>query len=48
MIALWLRITCKTLGENYTIMEHKRITTLELVERGYKPDVIDEWFAYIE
>ena len=36
------------LGENYNIEEHKRISILELIERGYSQEVISEWVGYIE
>ena len=36
------------LGENYRIEEHKRISILELTERGYSQEVILEWVGYIE
>ena len=34
-IANVIDIARKRFEDNYTIMEHKRITTLELLERGY-------------
>ena len=36
------------LGENYSVEEHKRISILELTERGYNQEVILEWVEYIE
>ena len=36
------------LGENYSVEEHKRISILELTERGYNQEVILEWVGYIE
>ena len=36
------------LGEGYTIDEHRRICILELLERGYSREVIDEWVDHIE
>ena len=36
------------LGANYSVEEHKRISILELTERGYSQEVISEWVGYIE
>ena len=36
------------LGEGYTVEEHRRICILELSERGYSREVIDEWVEHIE
>ena len=36
------------LGEAYTVEEHRRISILELAERGYSREVIDEWVEQIE
>ena len=47
-IGIIIEITRKSLGENYTVDEHRRISTLELVERGYTQEVIDEWVSFIE
>ena len=44
-IEVVIDIARKGLGENYAIMEHR---TLELQERGYTQEVIDEWIKYIE
>ena len=42
------KVMHNSLGDNYTVEEHKRITTVELRERGYNQEVIDEWVVYIE
>ena len=47
-IANVIEIARKSLGENYTVEEHRRLTTTELQERGYTQEVIDEWISYIE
>ena len=47
-IGMIIEITRNSLGANYTVEEHKRITTAELRERGYNQEVIDEWVVYIE
>ena len=43
-----IEIVRNRLGTNYTVEEHRRISILELVERGYGREVIDEWVGYIE
>ena len=44
-----IEIVRNRLGDNYTVDEHKRISVLELVKRGYSREVVDdEWVAYIE
>ena len=47
-IGIVIEIVRNRLGENYTVEEHQRISIVELVERGYSRDVIDEWVGYIE
>ena len=47
-IGMVIEIVRNRLGENYSIDEHKRISIVELVERGYRREVIDEWVDYIE
>ena len=47
-IGMIIEITRNSLGDNYTVEEHKRITTAELLERGYNQEAIDEWVIYIE
>jgi hypothetical protein len=34
--------------KDYTIEEHKRLVELEMLERGYTRDVVNEWIEYIE
>ena len=36
------------LGEGYIVEEHRRLCILELSERGYSGEVIDEWVEHIE
>ena len=43
-----IEIVRNRLGTNYTVEEHRRLSILELVERGYSREVIDEWVDYIE
>ena len=43
-----IEIIRNRLGASYTIDEHQRISILELAERGYSREVIDEWVGYIE
>ena len=43
-----IEIVRNRLGESYTVEEHRRISILELTERGYSQEVIDEWVGYIE
>ena len=43
-----IEIARNRLGDSYTAEEHRRISILELVERGYGREVIDEWVGYIE
>ena len=43
-----IEIIRNRLTENYTVEEHRRLTTLELQERGYSQKVIEEWVVYIE
>ena len=47
-IGIVIEIVRNRLGESYTVEEHKRISIIELVERGYSREVIDEWVGYIE
>ena len=37
----------KLLG-NYSVEEHKRLVRIELLDRGYEKEVIEEWVSYIE
>jgi F0F1-type ATP synthase delta subunit len=43
-----IEIVRTRLAENYTVEEHRRICILELLERGYSREVIDEWVEHIE
>ena len=43
-----IEIVRNRLGDNYTVEEHRRISILELMERGYNREVIDEWVEQIE
>jgi len=37
----------KLLGD-YSVEEHKRLVRIELLDRGYEKEVIEEWVSYIE
>ena len=37
----------KLLGD-YLVEEHKRLVRIELLDRGYEKEVIEEWVSYIE
>jgi len=37
----------KLLGD-YSVEEHRRLVRIELLERGYEKEVIEEWVSYIE
>ena len=43
-----IEIVRNRLGANYPVEEHRKISILELVERGYSREIIDEWVGYIE
>ena len=43
-----IEIVRTRLADNYTVEEHRRICILELSERGYSREVIDEWVEHIE
>ena len=43
-----IEIVRTRLADNYTVEEHRRICILELSERGYSREVIDEWVTHIE
>ena len=43
-----IEIVRNRLGASYTVEEHMRLSIVELVERGYSREVIDEWVGYIE
>ena len=36
------------LMDNYSIEKHKEEVIIELEERGYSNDIIEEWVSYIE
>ena len=43
-----IEIVRMRLGDSYTVEEHRRICILEMSERGYTREVIDEWVEHIE
>ena len=47
-IGVVIEIVRNHLGGSYTVEEHRRISILELLERGYSREVIDEWVGQIE
>ena len=47
-LGIVIEIVRNRLGATYTVEEHRRISILELVERGYSREIIDEWVGYIE